>query len=222
MKIATVSVGNYRRCGARYVNALYAGCNTHATRPIDFVCFTDDAAGLDKEIEPRILPSRFVGWWNKLALFHKSAFDPGERVVYFDLDTLVIGNIDPLLAYDGQFAALRDFYRPSGIGSGIMAWRAGDYGRIYDEWAFAGHPSHRLGDQGVIEAAVPEAVRLQDVFPGLITSFKTDCAFGYAPAGAALICFHGEPKPDNCAAAWVRKEWDCHLPTIEPQRKENP
>ncbi len=207
LNIATVQVGNYRGRGRDYVTALFNGCRKHLTVPARFVCFTDDADTIPEGVEPRILPKGIDGWYNKLLLFHPSAFDAGERVLYFDLDTIIVRTIDKLAGYDGPFAALRDVYHPEEIGSGVMAWEAGRCDHIFAAWKDAGCPTHPRGDQGVIAEHV-EAVRLQDIFPNMLVSQKVECWGGRIPPDASVVFFHGEPKPDNCPHAWVHEAWD--------------
>ena len=49
--------------GARYVNNLFAGISRHLDLEFRFICFTDDATGLNPEIEVRTLPRNLSGWW---------------------------------------------------------------------------------------------------------------------------------------------------------------
>jgi hypothetical protein len=147
LTVAALNVGNYRGMGARYVNALYRGCTRNLTVSHSFVCFTDDASGLLAEIEPRCVPVGLDGWYNKIALFRAEAFPSGTRVLYFDLDTVILGNIDRLAAYEGAFAALSDPGLPSIINSSIMAWEAGRYCDVWTRWAEESFPKVPGGDQ---------------------------------------------------------------------------
>src|SRR5690348_14630210 len=87
-----------------------------------FVCFTDDPTGLDESIVTERLPGHLKGWWNKLWLFRAGAFKRGDHVLFFDLDTAITGPLDGIAAYRGPFAILRDFYRPDGLQSSVIAW----------------------------------------------------------------------------------------------------
>lgn len=229
VNIAAVNVGNYRGIGARYVNSLFAGCTRNLTVPFRFICFTDEQKGLAANIEPKSVPTGLVGWYNKIALFRSDAFPRGERVVYLDLDSVVVGNIDFLARYDGKFATLESPWGYGGINSSVMAWKAGDYDFVWDRWASAGFPPTEGGDQSWIVERVPDAVRLQHLFPGRLLSFKLECGkdrtiprtswqtrwrvfkrkyiSAALPASASVVYFHGQPKPDNCRIRWVRKAW---------------
>ena len=66
------------------------------------------------------------GWWNKLYLFKDGLFPKGDRILYFDLDTVITGRLDEIASYDGNFAILRDWLEPEIVNSSVMAWQAID------------------------------------------------------------------------------------------------
>jgi hypothetical protein len=113
--------------GPEYVNILFdmVRRNLISGYPGRFVCLTDDPTGLVAGIETLPLPGNIETWWGKLYMFKRGLFADGERVIFMDLDTLIIGDLGPLVAYDGQFATLRDFYFPQQVGPAIIAWEAG-------------------------------------------------------------------------------------------------
>ena len=96
------------------------------TREFKFACLTDDASLLDAipriEFDGRLLGAipllnNWPGWWSKLELFR--AFPQGEHVLYFDLDTEIVGDLTPIFERvmdlaDSQIIALEDFFRREG------------------------------------------------------------------------------------------------------------
>lgn len=176
-----------------------------------FVCFTDRPEELPDHIETAPLPANLPGWWSKLALFREGLFPRGDRVLFLDLDTVFTGAIDAIAAYAGsiedRLAILRDFYRPDGLQSSIMAWRAGEHQEIWDSFELAGCPMNDPGgDQAWIEYAAPrENVTLwQDLFPGIFVSFKQTRGI---PSDASVVVFHGLPRPHEVIDGWVPKVW---------------
>ncbi len=207
--IVCVNHRDYCGQGRRYVEHLHDMVRRHlpADSLAQFACFTDDpqpyAAGIDK----RSLPEGLNGWYNKLSLFRRGLFPEGDRVVYFDLDTLIIGPLDEILAYDGEFAILRDFLRQGGFGSGVMLWRAGVGHDIWESFLAEGFPHVEGGDQIWIERHRPPRVDpLQERFPGRFVSYKLHCQL-QAPAAAAVVCFHGLPRPHEATTGWVPLVW---------------
>ena len=199
LTVACVMVSNYEGCGADYVNALHAAVERNMTVPHKFVCFTDFPEGIDCECRA----SEGVGWFAKLHLFRQMTVG---RVIFFDLDTLIVDNIDFLAKFKGKFAVLRDFYRPNGYGSGIMLWAGGWGHEITNDFVRDGSPSIVGGDQIYIEKKVGKAKMLQDLYPGKIVSYKIDAMTGI-PNRAAIICFHGTPKPHEFEFVYVAEHW---------------
>ena len=192
---------------ADYVNILFDMVIRNMTpREAKFICFTDDHTDLDPRIETRPLPGNLDGWWNKIYLFKEGVFENGERVVFFDLDTLVINAIDRVLFYGGEFAILRDFYRPNGLQSSVMLWEAGKLNHFWTEFEKQEFPNIEGGDQAFIESLNPEVDILQVLFPGKFASYKVNCINGPSPDNSVIV-FHGEPKPDNCDSEWVNRIW---------------
>ena len=130
----------------------------------------------------------YKGWWSKLELFNH--FD---NCLYFDLDTVIRGDISPLLQHNySRFTMLEDFYSKGCPASGIMAWK-GDYSHIpvgfENKYDGDYRRSGKWGDQGWITERVENPNFFQNLFPNKIASYKLN----YNTAD--IICFHGKPRP---------------------------
>lgn len=208
LNVACVKVGTLY--SADYVNVLFdmVRRNLPAKTPGRFVCFTDDATGLDPAILVKPVPKELAsrGWWAKLYLFSEDAFPKGERVLYFDLDTCIVGPLDAIAAYDGLFAILRDVYRPNGFQSSVMAWEAGELRFLWADWVRQHEPEIPGGDQAWIERWYAKPDRWQDLFPGKFRSYKVDCRFS-VPRGTSVVFFHGHPRPHEVTTGWVPEVW---------------
>jgi hypothetical protein len=197
LTVACVNHNDYLGMGDEYVDRLRTRVGWNLTYPHSFRILTE-----------KDIPEGITGWWAKLALFKPGMFDPGERIVYIDLDTVIVGNIDFLAEYDGEFAALKDFYEHPHMNSAIMAWEAGTLDHIWQGWTRAGRPQwDKRGDQRFIEAMQPERDQWQDMHPGKIVSYKGDVRkTGKVPEAASIICFHGAPRPHEVDEIWNRKD----------------
>lgn len=208
LRIVCVKAGT--KYGPEYVNILADMCRRNLPEgfPGQVVCFTDDAIGLDASIAVRPLPGGLEGWWNKLYLFKNGLFEDGDRILFLDLDTVIVGALDQIVAYDGPFAILRDFYRPNGLQSSVMAWPSNTLGFLWDEFEADGFPNIIGGDQAWIEFAREKLNPQiwQELFPKTFVSFKVDCQ-PMPPRGAKVVVFHGEPRPHNCGVDWVKAIW---------------
>ena len=140
-KYTIISMKWGAKYGADYVNRLYNMVKRNTTLPFTFVCFTDDAEGLDAEIDARPLPpmdlpeGRERGW-RKLSIFQKDSGLDG-RVLFLDLDTVIVGNIDDYLTIDGDFILIRH-WKPSekhGIGeTGVFRFEAGSHTDLFEHF----------------------------------------------------------------------------------------
>jgi hypothetical protein len=198
--------------GSDYVNILADMCRRNLPEgfPGQFVCFTDDPKGIGPDIAIRPLPGDLHGWWNKLWLFKDGHFEDGDRILYLDLDTVIVGALDQIVQYSGSFAILRDFYRPDGLQSSVMAWPANTRNDIWHQWNACRRPMNAGGDQAWIETwadhigFVPDL--WHDLLPRQFVSFKRDCG-KYPPKGAKVVVFHGLPRPHECETDWVWDIW---------------
>lgn len=186
LNVICVNHHDYLGRGGEYVRKLADGVTKHLNRDFTFHVLTEHD-----------IPQGIEGWWAKIAVFQPGRFT--GRCLYFDLDTVITGDIDFLADYAGDFAGITDFYHPQLCQSAIMAWNADTAGDIWTRWNSVGKPQHHIrGDQGWIEAMRPNADRLQDLFPNKIVSFKAHCLDGM-PEGASVVCFHGLPRPHTLA-----------------------
>jgi len=183
---------------AEYVSRLMEGVLDHSTSPIEFVCFTDSDEDLPCKKIP--LTDSLPGWWSKLELFKTFR----GRTVYFDLDTIIVDSIEPLLAYDGPMLMMRDIIHggktppdPREWNSSIMVWNS--------PLQFLFPPSDELqrlrtsprgGDQEYIAYKLKFAKWHVDFVQDLVAvaSYRLQCQSG-VPKGTKIVHFHGKPRP---------------------------
>lgn len=210
--------------GPEYVNILADMVLRNISDKVNlkFICFTDNPQGLDPDIDIRELPGNLEGWWNKLYLFKNGLFPDGDRILYFDLDTVITGSLDEIIKYDGDFAILRDFYRPDGLQSSIMAWEANLPKLNYIWMSYEADGGFHMpsndprGDQGWIEdIAKPTWLHgfnkitpdiFQKIYPQFFVSFKVHAYFDI-PKNAKIVVFHGNPRPHEVTQGWVPHIW---------------
>jgi len=171
-----------------YVNRLRHSVAANLHWPHQWVCLSDDP-----EVATHALHENLPGWWSKFELMTLS----GGRVLYFDLDTVIHGDITPL-AYVERLTLLRDFYRPDGLQSAMMMLPEADRARMWAHWEKSphGHMGRFAieGDQAVMEQLwLDSAARWQDILPGMVVSYKAHQLV--ERKAASVTCYHGQPKP---------------------------
>jgi hypothetical protein len=212
LQLCTLNVGDYQGRGVEYTNILFDMVRRNLPAGFEgiFTVFVDypySTVGYHPDIRVRGVPEPDLeGWWHKLSLFKDGLFPHEDRIVYVDLSTVITGRLDDIVKYAGPFAILRDFYRPDGLQSAFMAWKANAHHHIWRDWKAAGMPKTDGGDQAWIEAAMrgQEMDAWQDMFPGKFVSYKLHPEI---PLVASVVKFHGEPKPHEITVGWVPEVW---------------
>ena len=241
LNFVCVNAGDYLGKGKEYVEILHDMIvrNLAAGTEGRFICFTDDETPYAPGIEKRPLHGGLKGWWNKLYLFKDGLFEDGDRIVFFDLDTVIVSGLDEIIKYDGEFAILEDFYRPGGFQSSVMMWTPNIMTKII--WGalkriIGRNDDPQLiyngGDQQLIEEAVALGQSkyvdiIQKLYPNCFVSYKVHATSGI-PQNAKVVVFHGNPRPHK-VGGWVEKIWKIDggsslemdmMPNVAPDKLE--
>lgn len=169
-----------------------------------FLCLSD----VDVSVFRKPLKYAWPGWWSKMELFRP---DIRGDLLYFDLDTTIFGPLDDIASVR-RLTLLRDFYKdgtqkPERIQSGMMFLPETDRAAIWSHWIAdpSRHMREHRGDGEYLHSLLFErAARWQDMVPGQVVSYKVHVRGRGVPAGARVICFHGQPRPWVITDAWAR------------------
>lgn len=194
---------------SRYVDCMQSMVARHLSLPHRFVCFSDVIDGPGTQPLQYGLP----GWWSKLELFMVKG-----PVLYFDLDTVIFGDIDRLgkaamempentMKMLTPFNAKR---RQAGEwASGVMAWN-GDFRYLLDGVpSDKGHVFYKGWDQVYIfTELLKHGVPISSINQSAaIYSYRRHCQIAGPPPDAEVICFHGNSRPHTAREAWVKENW---------------
>lgn len=178
-----------------------------------FVCLSNvDVEG----VETIPLVNDWPGWWAKLELFRPKLFPEGSRVLFIDLDVVIVDDLTPhftehadaalvvLQAYRNGPTRIEEGKRVTmGVNSGTMAWRPGSgVERLYTDFS-RGAMDELRGDQDWITEQWPDPA----IFPRAWWTRLRDCPNG-PPDGVKIV--HCMPWKNDVAAekfAWVKKLW---------------
>lgn len=192
MLIACVRTGT--KYNDDYVLRLKRGVERHVPYSMEpeFVCLTDEPIDGVTCIP---LTEGLPGWWSKL-----EAFKLGKPLLYLDLDVVIVGNLKPLLDWEG-FGILSDPIC-GGFNSSVMRL-TGNEGHVWDSFR-PGVMGMMRGDQDWINLKMANV----KTFPkGWVPSYKVDKCFNAVPEGAIAINFHGWPKMADISSGWVKSAW---------------
>lgn len=229
INIITIKWGTYYQ--ADYVNRLFrAICrNTHSYK-VNFYCFTEIVTGLDEGITALPLPE---------LKFAKNAFLKeaglcndnlgglnGKRVLYFDLDSVITGDIDSFIEFmkDDVPYITRDYGRDSDSvgGSNIYSWVVGSLGYIkkdYEKNSESILKKYGTASQEYLSDMLIQKYGKLNFYPNdWHISFKKHCLHKWPmnflkepkepDHSVKLVNFHGDPKiHDALIGKWsTRKE----------------
>jgi len=233
MKTNVVCVNWGTKYNTSYTDRLYNMVSRNTTKKFDFYVLTDqvDRYPNYKTVE---LNTDEVGWWNKLQMFKPGVLPDGEYL-YFDLDVVIVDNIDCFFEHE-SFAAIRDFIRPNdGIlpgpeyNSSVLRFNNVLCKGIYDHyinnrkmWKDFQKQVHFFGDQNVISHYLNSYPNFHTPFPdNWLWSYKKGVRRGqhagdrsqmfgrWIPHGGKVCVFHGEPNPEQVTeeVTWVKKHF---------------
>ena len=231
------------------VNKLYNNVLNNTNYDIDFYCFTDDINGLNNKIIVKPIPElknvynigcqiyiKEVGLCdNNLGGLN------GQRVLYFDLDTVIVDNIDCFfdLPKNEEFYIIKDWnhiIKEVGQAS-CYSWVVGTLGFIKDYFEINYKSIYKKfgsASQEYLSGKVIEKYGKLNFWPeDWCKSFKVHCipnpflpfsrkfTMAKIPSGSKIICFHGVPKAKDAKnGIWpeknpIKKFFYKHLKPVE-------
>lgn len=205
------------RSGGRYspawVGKLARQCARHAPEH-RFVCLTD-RDGLPPGVEPAPLLHDWPGWWAKFEAYRVEA----ERVLLLDLDTLIVGPLAPLVERPEPVIWHEDGIWKGTISTACVVWSGDRVRHLYDAMvrgadvimdpAFKGRAPNGTHNDQVAVGRLWNAHPVYDtgVLPGFSVQSRDVGHLDGPPAGASLVHFCGEAKPDQCGG-WMQRHWE--------------
>lgn len=222
----------------KYVTRLYKAIKRNTTKPFDFCVIGDN-----KPSNPEFLwwgpLDIYPKWWSKLQLFNPYFIQHNRCAgythnLYFDLDTMIVKNIDAMFYIGEPFSILQNFLQPPIrnpnvtpclFGSAVMTFSY-QY-TLPDIWkTFTNNPEYHMkkferdGDQYFIEKhlGVVDGQRidgstcsyLQHYFesPNYFRSIKYPEPLDSVPEGCRVLCYHGDRKMHKeTETALVKTYW---------------
>lgn len=208
-----------------YVENLKSMVKRNTTHDFKFHVFSTHQVA---EYSTKILKPGYSGWWNKLQLF-----DPihslGQRAIYFDLDTLIVNDIDWLFEYQGNILGIEDVgavnkhqpYLKNVFQTGVMSWNPLMMANLWKAFDPNYMEMYR-GDGEYLNAVLNPMQRdlMQHLYPGRLKSYKYQIYPDKLDDKTSIVCFHGRPSimqamsesvttpmatyhPQN----WIREYW---------------
>lgn len=211
---------------AERVNIFYRMLMRNATVPWEPLCITDDPTGIDVPTMPLWAnPSPVYGGLHKPNCFYRLKAFSAEfanvcsRFIWFDLDCIILKNIDYLLKDETDFK----IWKPDGgrmpCNGSLVLHRTGTRSHIWEKFdPSVVHPvtgfKHITGFQGSDQAWIAANLGRDDRTLGQrdgIFSYRSHIRHKRAPFALARVVFcNGEQKPwgeEMQRLKWVRENY---------------
>jgi hypothetical protein len=216
------------RYGATHVNEFYRMLARHSTVPYEPLCITDDPTGVEvptMELWPN--PAGHYGQLHKPNCFYRLRMFSSEfthsigKFIWFDLDSVLTGNVDHLLTDPADFK----IWRPDGermpcngslvlhkIGTRPATWNTFDPTMIDKKWGY----KHTTGFQGSDQAWIAHNLKPHDQFfeqKDGVYSYRSHIAGKRfrPPPSCCVVFFNGEFKPwqlsVRLANPWIEEHY---------------
>lgn len=219
----------------RYVDKLYSMLGRHFSRPLRLHVWTEQHRSVP---EPYIkhaltdwpgISGPRKSWWYKMQMFDPRHFQ--GRLLYFDLDVVILQNLDWMLDLDTRyFWAIRDFrhhFRGAwwSINSSCMVWDTVAFQHIWQDFStndIAVTARRFPGDQDFLSDRLDASERRyfpQDRFRSWRWEvkdggmdfkkrlYKRPDAGSVIPPDTHVMVFHGHPKPHEITDAVILQNW---------------
>jgi len=229
--INVVCLKHGSKYSAEYVNKLHSMISRHLTVQHKFFCFTENPTGLNSNIIVKSLPDLPIqGWWWKPYLFKQGHFQDSDTLLFFDLDMIVISNIDRFVKFlPDKFVGLEDpgrVFRPNikRLGSAVMKWPANEYNFVWDNleknlgltkkfrgdqdwiWSQCQHDIEFFPKDWILSYKWEIRKREEIVGSGERSSFK-DIRNPEVPIDCSVLAFHGFPQIHNVYDPIILDNW---------------
>jgi len=207
--VACVLVKGYVNYTSEYVSRLKSMVRRHLPIEHAFVCLTDQAVDAQRWVIDS--PDPQYPWWAKINLFDPKLFQVGQKVMYLDLDMLVVDSLLPIVEADrftliphaGTFKGKAGKKIVPLYNSSCMVWTAEEGYHLYNAWSK--DVTNRLwGDQDWIAERMPNAAKFPLTWFPRLSEVKAPPF----PEDTKVIL---SKKPKNHVAArqwpWFRELW---------------
>lgn len=214
-----------------HVNVLQRMFARYLKQEHRFICVTDEkpqlfsedveviktppaAAAASKHKSPE--GARFPSCYRRLWTFSEEAQALGERVLLIDVDLVVVGEVDPIVAHEHDFLGwrpFRDWGRKLRFGGGIYLLKTGTHTHVWTKFdgpkaiAKARASGFRGSDQAWISYCLGETAPYWQRDSGIYSIRDMAGSEHVLPKDARLVQFNGPTKPWRSPLPWVKEHW---------------
>lgn len=192
---------------------LHRGIERHCPEPFRFICLNDvmERRFVKDGIEWWPFKHDWPGHFAKVEMWRPDLEELG-RILYLDTSCVITGDMSPLLAYQGDFCVVRDFYWHTPCQS-VVSFTPGAGRAYYETFCQKTQMLITLGDSKAVPNFFDQV--LMNVVPrgGPIDYWPEGVVVSYKINGpqqqASVVKFHGKPKPED--SNWAKDQRDANI-----------
>lgn len=220
------------RYGAAHVDKFFRAVDRNLKLEHENVLITDAPSHVQWSNVDRVIPlwpdfRNLPGWrgkghgcWHRLKAFdHNVGRKIGNRFVWFDLDTVITGELDPILDRPEDFVVLRDANPPTPYCGSMVMMDAGARQSVWED--FCADPSAAIAasrgligtDQAWMGRHLSDSEAVWDTSHG-VYNFQHDIERkhnGELPSNARVVFFTGPRDPSQpelqSRHPWIKEHW---------------
>lgn len=204
---------------ATYIQRLANGVARNMSIKHRFVCFADDISKVPKGIEAwKLDVSWFCRGLPKAYVYGAPNtgcnIPAGTPILIFDLDNVIVGNLDSLVNHGHELVAReRVGLVPKFVPDGDIIFSVAGSNKaqqcaawFHQEVRNHGANTYQGDEREVLQKSGAEC--WGKIRPGQVLSYKQHCRGNQnLPNNARVVSFHGKPLPDQVNDAWVKEHW---------------
>ena len=202
------------RYGSSFVNRLSRSIQRHTNRKTRLICFTDDTADINLDVQceplPYInLPKQIANTpWRKISIWQHPLLNLEGDVLFLDLDLVITGNLDRFFDYKpGTYCVIENWtQKGQGIGNtSCFKFPVGKYKSVFKK--FEENPKKYWKKYHIEQIYLSDQIQDQVFWPSeWCKSFKHDLLPRWPlriwqpaklPNDTSIVAFTGKPDPDD-------------------------
>lgn len=196
-RVPSFSLGIY---SPEWVDKLYRGISRNMDRDFNMVCYVDQPY----EFREPVIPMAIKRTNDDCRALIEPFGDDLGRTIFMGLDTVIVGPLDRLCDYSGDFAMTRDPFNPMKSCTGVLAFphRKDIWDKYCETDAKGSKQGNFPSDMGFLASFKHDLLDEHGVY-----SYTKHCRQGL-PKDASVVYFHGHSKPHNTLGVkWIEDNW---------------
>lgn len=206
------------KLAAKYINNLFYGIKRFLDLSFDFICFTNEIFDLESEIEIRAFPIiSQCGVLPRLYMYSEESGLFGYQVLALDLDVIIVGSLNDIAKYNGNFCA-RSKFKPGLehlLDGDVISFKAGSLNcnRLWKPFIKKTEDivNYTKGRERFLYRKFigNQADRWDNFAPDQIISYKRHVKGKKTlPLNARIVSCHGKPRPHEINEIWRKQYWN--------------